>query len=346
MDDHAAELPPLYAPWVRALLGVDPPAERHATCARCALCEGGGLGERPVGRVRAHPQVKCCAYRPALPNFLVGSLLADPASERGQVTLRARLQAAPHEATPLGVGRVQIDPPPLGAGPEHACPHLDDGECSIWRHRHATCATWWCKHERGAVGQEAWHALRALLLAVEDSLALWCCLQEGLPGDALMRLVAFSGLRPQVQLHGASRPDALWGPLVGHEEAFYRRCHARVRALTWPQVLEAGGPQVRALAEAAKHAFHALSAPLPDRLRVGTHRVVAVGVDGVMVETYRGSDPVLLPAMLQAVLYLFDGRETAQILAQLEQEQGLSIDAALLRELVDFEVLVPAEASA
>src|SRR5207253_3996635 len=59
------------------------------------------------------------------------------------------------------------------------CPYYDNegGLCGIWRNRQSTCATWFCKHVRGAVGQRFWNALHALLAAVEDDLAGWCLVE-------------------------------------------------------------------------------------------------------------------------------------------------------------------------
>ena len=49
--------------------------------------------------------------------------------------------------------------------------------------RNAVCSTWFCKHERGAVGQRFWHAVRDLLIAVEERVALRCLIEGGLPDE-------------------------------------------------------------------------------------------------------------------------------------------------------------------
>ncbi len=343
MDLSETDLPPLYGPWVAGLLGAPPPPERHATCASCALCPGGGAGERPAGRVVLQPAVKCCTYRPALPNFLVGAVLADAAAAAGQASVRTRIGAG--EATPLGVGRVQVQPPPVGSDPEHACPHLDDGGCGIWAHRHATCATFFCKHERGAAGAAAWRALRSFLLASEDALALWCCAELGFRGADLVRLVAWSGLRPELALHPAVDAAATWAGRRGEEEAFYLACHALVRPLALDDVLRIGGAPLSALADGARAAFARLDDPLPETLRIAEHRVVGLGGDGALVETYSELDPMILPALLQAVLYTFDGSPTAAILDRLAEEHALGLDPGLLRALVDFGLVVDAGAA-
>jgi len=61
------------------------------------------------------------------------------------------------------------------------------------------------------------------------------------------------------------------------------------------------------------------------------------------VSTYSGSDPLDLPTELMDTLTYFDGRTTDQALRAIEAGEGLRIDRALIRRLVDFRILVPDE---
>jgi hypothetical protein len=178
------------------------------------------------------------------------------------------------------------------------------------------------------------------LLAVERSLALWCCVEAGLSPKHLHLLVAHARVVPELAAEPEVERAALWGELAGQEEAFYIDCYRRVRALTWNQVVQVGGPAVRALALAAQQRFKESEIRVPETLRVGIHRVVATGVDGSLVETYSPYDPMLLPALLQSLLYQFDGRPTEVILAALREEQGVELDPELLTDLLAAEVLV------
>jgi hypothetical protein len=342
MSRSSHPLPPHVAPWIDDALGRAPAPETHATCAACALCADGGDGRRSKGPLTFEPAVKCCTYRPALPNYLVGAALADDTADgaSGRRTVAARVAAGGVEVSPLGL-LPAADAVDLGAGAA-ACPHLDDGRCGIWQHRHAVCSTWFCKHERGARGHAAWLSLRALLIAVERSLALWCCIEEGIDAERLARLVARGGTVPGLRLDPAVSPAALWGSLAGAEQAFYVRCHERVRDLTWEDVLRITGPSVHALAAAARQAFAALDAPVPERLRPGTYTVLATGADGVLAQTYSVADPLGLPSLLLSVLHLFDGRPTPEVMTELADERGLSLDPDFLRTLVDFRFLVEA----
>ena len=102
-------LPPLYAGWIGTLLDGPLPSEPEATCERCAMlpAEGAPAAER----LYFPPEVKCCTYVPALPNFLVGRILADddPALAAGRASVERRIDAR------LGVTPLGLEPPPVHA---------------------------------------------------------------------------------------------------------------------------------------------------------------------------------------------------------------------------------------
>ena len=169
-------LPEQYGAWIQEALGATVPAESKATCSDCAMC-------RPWPPVESFkPDVKCCSFTPALPNFRVGAILADPdpALERGRETVRARIRAN-DGATPLS-----LEPPRTyaltyakrsreGFGIDRAllCPHFDDGKCSIWRWREAVCSTYYCRYDRGDAGRQVWNDLRRVPISGESAGARW-----------------------------------------------------------------------------------------------------------------------------------------------------------------------------
>lgn len=335
MTSLTTSLPEHSAAWVRDALGRPAPREPHATCDSCALCPGGGAGVRPQGRVSFREDTKCCNYLPALPNYLIGGILAG-GSDVGRRTVRSRIDQGRH-LSPLG-----LLPPDSHAGfrgtSQAPCPHLDDGRCGIWAHRHATCATYFCKHERGAVGHQAWLALRALLTGIERGLALWCCVEEGFDGRALGMLTARHGA-PGLELAATVDPADLWGQRLDEKEAFFLACHERVQGMQWADVRRHTGPVVAALQRHAVDAFAALDQPLAAVLRPGPYQVVASSPEGVLAETYSALDPIGLPAMLLSVIHLFDGRPVSQAQDDMERDFGVRLEGAFLRSLVDFGVL-------
>lgn len=345
-------LPPHHAAWLDALLGGQPPEERLATCSDCAMCPAAGAA--PVtGLATYDPAIKCCTYLPELANFLVGRALRDedPAAAEGRATLEARIDAGV-AVTPLGLSRPRgyevlyknQAPSDFGRTNSFRCPHyLADGRCGVWRHRESTCATWYCKHERGKTGALYWRALHRLLQATERALAQHCLLELD-PGSRALELCLTA---PQAEgLDGVHSPEAraaLWGRWAGRERDFYRECARLVDGLSWEQVLALGGPELRALARLAREAHARLSQDeLPQRLRVGSFQVAAVGPRTTRVVSYSPIDPIELPAALMAVLPWFDGRPTQEAVESIARERKLGLTPALIQRLVDFQVLVDA----
>jgi hypothetical protein len=259
-SDKPAVLPPLYARWASELLRGPIPAETAATCRDCAmLCGEHGTAQPAAAPPFFNPLTKCCTYVPVLPNFLVGRMLTDdsPAFVRGRATLEARL-AEGIAVTPLGIGRSSAFEL-LYATQGHArfghdrsmrCPHyLDEGggQCGIWRHRAAVCATWFCKYVRGAVGQQFWQTLHRLLSAVERELSPWCAGKLGADCQAAERLRAADDGRPRA-----------FGHWSGRERQFFTECARLVDALRWRDVERICGPEVRALTARTREAFDRL----------------------------------------------------------------------------------------
>lgn len=348
-------LPALYARWMADALPGPAPDEPTATCDACAMCVKPD-GTVPTATVFFDPAVKCCVYMPRLPNFLVGRIL----DGEGAASVRARIVAG------VGVGPLFLDRPAtydlvhlgsvntLGRSHSLRCPHFveEGGRCGIWTSRDALCSTWFCRHERGAVGAAYWTAVRDLLTAVERALALWAAREEGISAEVLAQ-----SLPPSPHDRSpAPRPDGaavdgevdeavarfLWGRWRGQEEAYYRACAARVAALAWADVLRIGGPEVAVLADVAVSRRATLDATsLPGRLEVGRFSVIARRTEGVRAVTYSSLDAIDLPAALLGLLPAFDGRPVDAVLAELKANWNVEIDASYLRRLVDWGVLVP-----
>jgi hypothetical protein len=167
-----------------------------------------------------------------------------------------------------------------------------------------------------------WHALHQLLSGVERTLARWCVLQLDVGAEALERL--FPPPSPAGQADGVGRrtlddltdPDAyraLWGRWCGREVEFYRECSRLVSGLTWHDVTAIGGPEMQIFARLAREAYGRLmSREIPERLKVGSVKIVRMDQQSCRVWTYNGSDPLDLPRALMDVLPYFDGRPTDQ----------------------------------
>jgi hypothetical protein len=354
----ASVLPPLYARWIDDLLGAPIEPETNATCADCAMGAPANAPPDPEA-VYFNPRVKCCTFVPVLPSFLVGRILRDHAPEQaqGRASVEARI-ATGIGLTPLGLGRSPAQHVPdagFGRDEKYLCPHFvqqDGGICSIWHHREAVCTTFFCKFVRGAVGASFWSALRRLLEAIEQALA-WQCVETLDVGAAAVSLLlgaAGDARHDTVALRqdGTYAPDdlrAIWGHWAGRERAFYEAAAGVVESLSWREIIERAGPQVRLRATLVREAHARLRAPA---IPVGPLRrspFVATTLDPTTVRltTYSGMDPITIPRALFDALSHFDERAAEPAIAAIEAEQGLEIDLDVVGRLVDFEVLVPAQ---
>jgi hypothetical protein len=353
-------LPPLYAGWIDELLGGALPHESEATCEQCAMLPNGTPARETLTFA---PDTKCCTYVPNLPNFLVGRILADsdPVFAAGRATIEQRIDARVGVG-PLGLARPPVQqllytqggPQVFGRAKALRCPHYRadaGGACGVWRHRNGVCATWFCKHVRGATGQRFWHSLEQLLTIAERELSRWCLLQLGVEAPVLARLLPRGSDRggngPQVDAATVDGDvdDAayaeLWGTWRGRERDLFGRAARLVNGLRWLDVLRIGGASVDTLAHILVDAYQRHAAEdIPARLAVAPFQTVVAGRERVRVVTYSPLDPLELPRLLVDVLPYFDGRPTSDALARIRADRRINVQPDLVRKLVDFGVLV------
>jgi hypothetical protein len=299
------------------------------------------------------PATKCCTYVPIIPNFLVGRVLRDEGA--GVETVRARI-ARRSAVTPLGLSRTRAyetlydrgGDASFGRARSMRCPHyLEEagGSCGMWASRTAVCATWFCKHVRGATSSRFWASVRDLLARVERELAIWCLIQLDVEPAVMQHLLREStrgpALRPdEIDDHGDPMHRELWGKWAGDEEQLFRACGDLVSPLGWDDVDRVVGPEVRSRAAVLRSSHAAyLTQSRPVRPRTAAFRVLEGDREVVRLVTYSNNDPLELPRILVEALHEFDGRPLGESLASLREERGLALEEALVSRLVDFEVL-------
>lgn len=301
------------------------------------------------------PRVRCCTYEPALPNYVVGRILRDddPALAFGRETVLNRLQHRPADATPWGMlpsarfrTLYRSGKDLFGRAPDLACPHLQPGDsgCGIWRHRPIVCASWHCKHDRGAVGHAVWRAVDQAVREIELTLGIWCLHESGVGASAVRQALQQGDREVQAdQLGGAlntAEYGALWGDWVGREQEFYRRCAELVDALAWADILRLGGARLQALVGVARDAQARLADPaLPERLTLGAVSLQPGAPGTVRLETYSPFNPLQVPEVLVQILPRFAGGRTQETLHDIERDHQLRLNNDLVRTLVDFGVL-------
>ena len=343
-----ATLPPLYAAWMLELLEGPIPAEKEATCHDCPMCDR--TGNRNNSGYIFNSESKCCTYIPDLPNFLVGRILKDddPALAKGRAAFEAefhsRLVVSPLGANPsddyTAVYKRNIEF--FGRKPNLRCPYYIEeagGLCGIWKHRNATCATWFCKFVRGSVGVIFWKYVDHLLTSTEKFLSYWCIHQLDIGGSALEMLFP----PPPTERTSAEAQQA-WGNWKGREIEFFQKCADLVDSLSWQEVERIGGAELQTYAELTRRAYQKLiSSDVPEYLNVGSWKSLTVVDDQLYrVWTYSQYDPVDLPKEILDVLHYFNGRSIKDALEIISLEKGISLDSSYVLKLSDFGILVPA----
>ena len=356
-------MPVLLTRWAEGLLGGPIPPETRANCDECSMCLP--LLDADPREIQFFPGVKCCTYIPSLPNFIVGMIL--DSSSAADATARAEVErrvASSQAATPwklessrrTRVQYMKIQREDLfGRTESLVCPYWVNeagGKCGIWRYRIATCATWFCRYSRYAVGRRFWLEIGSVLCLVEDSVSSWCLLELGLDANCLIEnhdahgdgrqlaLGEFQGWQdPDGQLH-SSLDRRLWGSWQEKKQELYGTCARLAAALTWKDIQAICGVRLTILEARLRASLAALydvnipeSLCLTDIERTPTKDgKVAIRSAEMPFESLELDDSAadLLP--------LFDGRPTEQVL-QDAGERGAVLDEELIRLLFEQGVL-------
>jgi hypothetical protein len=216
------------------------------------------------------------------------------------------------------------------------------------------CATYFCKHGRGATGKTFWLALQALLAAVEKALARHAVLALDPGSEALEAL--FPPRRPTIQRLSAENLDGIvdpalarrcWGTWMDRQREFFLEAARIIGRLRWKEILAIGGSEVTLRAKLVGVAFQRLgSARIPDQLRPGSFEMTPLSAERARVTGYSGNDPLEVPRKLLDVLHRFDGRSTSAAVRAIASDHGLRLTPGLIRKLVDFGILVEADPTA
>ena len=362
-------LPPLYARWIDELLQRQIPEESKATCSECAMCRT--QDSPPPQEVRFNDATKCCTYHPDIPNFLAGAILIDRdlSAAEGKRRLRERMKAAAL-VRPQGIypsleenARYSALSQNFGADVSMLCPYYiaeSGGQCGIWKHRNARCATWFCKHNRGAVGRDFWRTLKELIAAIEQYLSLWC-IQRLEVGTPEFRDLFSLNISPDLQtfqrrqefLYRSALPAEhltsqeaerikrqMWGSWLYREEIFYMQCATVVDGFDWRKIMELENPVIQSHSVALQEAFAQLTtSDLPEFLKPGVFQSLPLGENGVRVWAYSQYDPVDLPEWALRVLPYFDGRPTEEVLAWVQTHSDLPVTRDLVFLMHDYGIL-------
>jgi hypothetical protein len=135
----------------------------------------------------------------------------------------------------------------------------------------------------------------------------------------------------------------MWGAWADREGEFYVEAAKLIDALEWRDIRTLLGAAVTPAIEELEARYRALrSTALPERLTARNDELalVQIGRKFVRADSYRAHDPVRMPKELLDLLPDFDGTPVAEAIAKIEREKGVRLEAALVRKLADFGLLV------
>ncbi|MBI4816065.1 MAG: hypothetical protein HY791_07405 [Deltaproteobacteria bacterium] len=362
----------LYDRWMGEWLGPNAlPGEPEASCDDCAMRPS---HEEEPGRVYFDQMTRCCTFVPVIPNFLVGRILKDQSPDAGlgreSVIERIAMRRA---VSPLGLERTlgfalkyRHTADAFGRKGSLRCPHhLDDGRCGIWRNRESTCSTWFCKPARGERSLALWRAIQSFLAVIERQLSFWCVRRLGITHDAVTEAF-FSGNHPlwtnkatyKTHLFGSQldgpRKSAdplgvatrrehqeLWGNWDRREIELYEACADLVEPLSFEDLGRIVGTELEPAKGPVLETLEALEkGEIPTRLTARPTTLVQIRKrpkgEWVLASSYRAYDPRELPRELYEALPRFDGRATAEVIAEIETETGIRVEHDALLALVEL----------
>lgn len=319
----AMNLPRLVLELVPQLSQYDWKGESRADCDRCVMLAKYS-GAPPDVKGTFHPDARCCTYDPWLPNYTVGRILK--AGGEGAKRMRKRLAEG---ARVTSVGSHPNDSPqPSGVGESfgrnlsQVCPFFtgDVAACAIWPDRNALCRTWFCKHDRGRIGQRRWVLLRRVLKAAEILVARYLTLSLTPPNaDAVVTDYESWFLTCADQLNDVSPADLTECDDVNEERIALGQAHAWLNKLL--KSAEASIPRVVFPIIAEHHS-----------LETGINLFGYSPYDGVAVD----------PSILRFFVEL-DGERTWQEAVSRAASAGLEISTDVVGELFRVGVLLDIE---
>jgi len=353
-------VPKLYRGFLPAFFHLPVAPERHATCSNCAMVDPGGAAVRGQQRFFL-PSSKCCTYYPAIPNYLVGGLLAASdahlAEGRSRIEhiIRKRIGIIPRGVIPsrkytalyqAGVGA-------FGRTTSMVCPYFDadGGTCTVWDHRSAICSTYFCKYNHGREGWLFWTAFGHYLRHVELVLASYALDRLGFSADAVMSMEpSTQALLDADELDEVAPSDAsyaaMWGEWTDREEELYLRCSEIVRSLDRDTFDRIGGIEHTLHLKGLQARYSEMVSPTLPEVLIRNPEIVVhpAGDNHVLVTGYGPVDPRRIRRELYQGLELFDGsRPWRQVIGDAGSEGATLFNEGLVTQLYHHRLLIDSD---
>ena len=340
------QLPSIYRHLLPNIFNQDIHIEAYADCSNCNMCQPSDI----VSDQRFFsPKTKCCTFKPIVPNYLVGGILAEMPH---QTKIHDYVDSG-QKITPLGyfpsTDELQhynrIIPDQFGIDESAMCELLVDGNCSIWQHRNAICSTYFCHYFKGHHGKQFWEEVRDFLQMIEELLSNYCCEQLSISPNYLTSATTNFYVNVQSALknmspHLALSDQDIWGPWANKRRDFFLECHRICNALSPIDIEQLSPIQYQNKLSKLQDSYSQMMSPtLPESLIFNPKCNV---IDFDSEQTFFYVDRLIkLPAVLKTILPLFDGKTTAKTVRQLASDQfGVDMDTAYLIHLYEQDILV------
>lgn len=349
-------LPAIYGRFLPEFFERPMAEERHATCATCVMCPPPDVPLPPDAYFS--PSTKCCTYHPVLPNYSVGGLLRDhtPAGAEGRRRIVAKI-AARRGVTPAGIlppAKVLLlrsrGQQAFGRATSLVCPYLDQehGACTVWAHREAECATWFCKHNQAFDGRAFWRQLRDYLQGLDVVLTTYVLRELGFDPDRIAE--GFGGSPDALDARDMDdRPPtdreygATWGDWLGREEELYTSAFDLVAGLDRRKFAALVGVRHDLALDRLGKRHDAIVRPvLPDPLvKNPVMRIDRTSDGGYLLTVGDKGEPTRLRHEVYRLLDYFDGhRATAAVRAAVKNETGVGLSDSFITALHHHRILV------
>lgn len=352
------DLPQVYSHFLPDFFQEQIPQETLATCDTCAMCLK--PGDTPVeGRDYFVPNVKCCSFHPALPNYLVGGMLSttEPSLAEGRSRLRAKIQrgvgVSPHgihapQTYSLMYGHSQGQH--FGKSTALLCPYFDSDHqnCTIWPIREAVCSTYFCKSVAGEDGKAFWKALHDYLSHIQTQLAQYALLELGWPPAQILQVGSNATPLTLEALEERPAKDyrVLWGEWAGREEDLYRESYRLVSQLSQDDFERLMGVSQQLLLAFLKETRTAVVAPqVPERLMRNPALLARKLANGKYLLSTEAGSYIVSSAAYQSLEW-FDGTRTNHDVAtQYQQQTQIAMRDSFLLTFYRHRILINATLS-
>ena len=217
----------------------------------------------------------------------------------------------------------------FGRAESAVCPYYESqiGGCSIWKHRNAVCATWFCVYENGFDGRLYWAAVRDYLEFAEMILARSVLLQLGWSADSIRAMES----NEKVELDENDldeRPleesayQSIWQRWVGDEAEFYKKTHEIVSSYTQRDLEQLGGFELELRAKSVRCRGIAVNRnEVPDNLILSEDAVLRRQPDGLFeLSTCNFKYTTRVSSDLSRALLLFDGNHSTTVAVHLARK--------------------------